>query len=181
MALRNILTQEDPVLRKRSREVTDFGARTAALLDDLKETLEQANGLGLASPQVGMLRRAVVILKDDDYVELVNPEIIEQHGEVDTTEACLSCPDLIGYVKRPQKVRVKAQDRSGELFELELEDMLARAACHEIDHLDGVLFIDRVHRFVTAEELAEEEEKEREEALAQQEQNEQGEQSAPKE
>ncbi len=142
MALRNILIEGDPQLRKKCREVTDFSDKTAALMDDLRETLIDANGLGLAAPQVGILRRAVVIVRDDEIVELINPNIVEKSGEVTLEEACLSCPGVSGEVTRPRKVTVEAYDRHGEKFSIECTDMAARAACHELDHLDGTLFID---------------------------------------
>ena len=142
MALRNILTQEDPFLRKKSRPFTDFNERTALLMDDLADTLREANGLGLAAPQVGVLRRAVVVADGEDILELINPTITFSEGEVGMEEACLSCPGLSGYVKRPERIEVLAFDRSGTDFTREFEGVLARAVCHEIDHLEGILFID---------------------------------------
>ncbi len=156
MALRNILLKEDPALRKVCRPVTDFGARTATLLGDLGDTMLEAEGLGLAAPQVGILRRAVVIVDGEETVELVNPEIIARSEEtVGAFEGCLSCPDERAYLLRPVKVTVKAQDRNGNRFERAFEDMAARAACHEIDHLDGKLFIDLADRVYSDEELDE--------------------------
>lgn len=156
MALRNILFEGDEALRKKCRPVTDFGKRTSDLMDDLRDSVEHAGGAGLAAPQVGILRRACVIMKDGELVELINPEIVEQSEAVTGRyEGCLSCPDRWGWLERPQNVRVKAQDRKGEWFELECEDMAARAACHETDHLDGVLFIDLVEELITEEELDE--------------------------
>lgn len=156
MALRNILINGDEQLRKHCRPVTDFGAKTAELMTDLAETMVKANGLGLAAPQVGILRRAVVIVREEEIVELINPEIIERsEEEVGAYEGCLSCPNMRGMVMRPRHVRVKAQDRNGNWFELDCEEMAARAACHEIDHLDGKLFIDLVDRIYTEEELDE--------------------------
>ena len=156
MALRNILTQQDKTLRKVCRPVTDFGDRTAQLLDDLRETLEDANGLGLAAPQVGILRRAVIIKREDEYVELLNP-VITQRSEQETGvyEGCLSCPGLRGWLMRPQTVQVHAQDRTGRWFDLECQDMPARAVCHELDHLDGILFVDLVEETITEEQLDE--------------------------
>lgn len=142
MALRNILTKEDPILRKHSRDITDFGQKTSDLIDDLLETVVKAEGLGLAAPQVGVLRRAVVVYDGEKFVPLINPEITERGGSVTKSEACLSCPGEAGIVTRPQKVTVKALDRNGNPFEMTCEDMAARAVCHELDHLDGVLFID---------------------------------------
>ncbi len=142
MALRNILTKEEPLLRKKSRVVTDYNERIAQLMDDLIDTLKEANGLGLAAPQVGILRRAVVMVDGEEVVELINPEIVSREGEIGMEEACLSCPGLAGYVVRPEKVTVRAFDRNGKEFTREFEGISARAACHETDHLDGVLFID---------------------------------------
>ncbi len=154
MAWRSILLEGDPTLRKKSRPVTDFGPRTAQLLDDLRDTLVKAAGAGLAAPQVGILRRVVVILHNDEIVELINPEIIKQSEEqLGEFEGCLSCPDMRGYLLRPAKVTVRAQDRTGKSFELECEGIAARAACHETDHLNGVLFIDKVDKIYTEEEL----------------------------
>ena len=151
MALRNIIFEGDPGLRKKSRRITIFNTRIAQLMDDLRETLVDANGLGLAAPQVGVLRRAAVMvdMDNDEIIELLNPEIIEQEGEIGLREACLSCPGISGYVVRPEKVRVRAYTRDGEVFEREFQEMSARAACHEIDHLDGILFTD------IAEEISE--------------------------
>ncbi len=157
MALRRILVNGDPTLRKVSRPVTDFGARTWQLLDDMKETLIEANGLGLAAPQVGMLRRAVIIVNNDgEMIELLNPEILYQSEEkVGAYEGCLSVPGERGWLERSVRVTVKAQDRYGNWFEKELEDMAARAACHETDHLNGTLFIDLVDELLTDEQVEE--------------------------
>ena len=143
MALRDIITKEDPILRRTSREVTDFGRRTQSLVEDLIETLIDAQGLGLAAPQVGVLRRAVIVYDGESYTELINPVITESSGEVELAEGCLSCPGEMGYVKRPQRVTVRAKNRFGKDFELTVEDMTARALCHELDHLDGVLYFDK--------------------------------------
>ena len=127
MALRKILTEEDPSLHKKCRPVTDFNQRLWDLIDDLKETLAEANGAGLAAPQVGILRRVVIVVNDEDeMLELVNPVIISREGEQDGFEGCLSVPGKWGMVKRPMKVRVRAQDRTGQFFEVEGEDMTAR-------------------------------------------------------
>ncbi len=157
MALRRILTEGEPTLRKHSRPVTDFGARTWTLIDDMRETLIEANGLGLAAPQVGVLRRAVIIVNNDgEMVELLNPEILEQSEEkVGAYEGCLSVPGERGWLERSTHVKVAAQDRLGVPFTIELDDMAARAACHEVDHLDGTLFIDLVDELITEEELEE--------------------------
>jgi len=157
MALRRILVEGEPTLRKHSRPVTDFGARTWTLLDDMKETLIDANGLGLAAPQVGVLRRAVIIVNNDgEMIELLNPEVIEQSEEkVGAYEGCLSVPGERGWLERSTHVKVKAFDRFGVPFTMELDDMAARAVCHEVDHLDGVLFIDLVDELISDEQLEE--------------------------
>ncbi|MBC5732630.1 MULTISPECIES: peptide deformylase [Lawsonibacter] len=154
MALRTILEDRDPALHKVCRPVTRFDQRLWDLLDDLKETLADANGAGLAAPQVGILRRAVIVVDDqDNMLELVNPEIIDQAGEQEGFEGCLSVPGRWGVVKRPKTVRVRAQDRNGMLFEAEGADMVARCFCHEIEHLDGRLFTEHAPRLYTTEEL----------------------------
>ena len=154
MALRKILTEEDPSLHKNCRPVTDFNQRLWDLIDDLKETLAEANGAGLAAPQVGILRRVVIVVNDEDeMLELVNPVIISREGEQDGFEGCLSVPGKWGMVKRPMKVRVRAQDRTGQFFEVEGEDMTARCFCHETEHLDGHLFTEHTDRLYTTEEL----------------------------
>lgn len=154
MAIRTILTQGDPVLNKMCHPVTKFDDKLGDLLDDLKETLAKANGLGLAAPQVGILRRAVIVVDaSGELLELVNPEIIDQKGEQDGLEGCLSVPGQWGYVKRPEWVKVKAQDRSGNWFELEGEDITARCFCHELGHLDGHLYVELTDRLYTSEEL----------------------------
>lgn len=160
MALRNILTEENPALRKVCRPYTAFDERLHQLLDDMKETLSQANGVGLAAPQVGVLRRAVIVLEtnvpddEEEYmIELINPVIVETAGEQTGAEGCLSIPNEFGVVTRPDYVKVRAQDRHGEWFEVEGRGLTARAFCHEIDHLDGVLFIDKAIRMLSPEEL----------------------------
>ena len=155
MALRNILTEEDPTLRKVSRPVTKFDDRLHELLDDMAETLEDARGVGLAAPQVGILRRVVVVDVGEEILELINPEIISQSGEQTGLEGCLSVPGKYGIVTRPNVVKVRAQDRFGEWYEAEGEELIARAFCHELDHLDGHLYVDKVERFLTQEELEE--------------------------
>ena len=155
MALRNILTEEDPTLRKVSRPVTKFDDRLHELLDDMAETLEDARGVGLAAPQVGILRRVVVVDAGEEILELINPEIISQSGEQTGLEGCLSVPGKYGIVTRPNVVKVRAQDRFGEWYEAEGEELIARAFCHELDHLDGHLYVDKVERFLTQEELEE--------------------------
>ncbi len=156
MAIREILIQGDPALNKVCHPVTKFDRRLADLLDDMKETLRRANGLGLAAPQVGILRRAVVVVTDMDsgeMLELVNPEIVGQEGEQDGLEGCLSVPGQWGYVKRPNWVKVKAQDRHGNWFEAEGRELVARCFCHELSHLDGHLYTELVDRLYTTEEL----------------------------
>ena len=157
MALRNIITLGDETLRKNSRPVTEFNDRIHTLIDDMRETLIEANGLGLAAPQVGVLRRVVIIVNNDgEMVEMVNPVITAQSQEkVGAYEGCLSVPDRRGWVERSRKVFVNAQDRNGEPFTLELEDMAARAACHEVDHLNGTIFVDLADELYTEEELDE--------------------------
>ena len=144
MALRTILKLGDPALRKHSRQIERFDRRLHMLLDDMKQTMYNANGIGLAAPQVGILQRVVVIDlgEEDPLIELINPEIIYTEGEVEGTEGCLSIPGRLGYVVRPQKVRVRAQDRHGKPFEMEGEGMLARCFCHELDHLEGQMYVD---------------------------------------
>ena len=142
MAKRALVFSPDELLRKRSREVTSFDARLATLLDDMAETMYAADGVGLAAVQVGVLGRAVVIDCGEKRYELINPEILETSGEQTGAEGCLSFPDQYGEVTRPNYVKVRAQDRRGNWYEAEGEGLLARAFCHEIDHLDGVLFPD---------------------------------------
>ena len=144
MALRTIVTEPDEMLRKKSREVTNFNERIHQLLDDMKDTMYESNGVGLAAVQVGVLRRVVVIDVEDEHgcIELINPEIIHMEGEQDGREGCLSFPGKMGYVKRPMTVTFRAQDRNGEWYEMTGEGMFARCVCHELDHLDGVVFLD---------------------------------------
>lgn len=162
MALRNILKEGDETLTKHCRPVTDFNARLHTLLDDMAETMNDAEGVGLAAPQVGVLRRAVVVLEtnvdeeagEEPYVvELVNPEVVEARGEQEGPEGCLSVPGVYGWVKRPDYVRVRAQDRNGAFFEIEGHDLTARAFCHEIAHLEGQLFTEVSDHIMSEEEL----------------------------
>lgn len=155
MALRKIFTEEDPALHKVCRPVTEFNQRLWKLLDDLTETLDQAQGAGLAAPQVGILRRAVVVDVGDGPIELVNPEIVRAEGEQEGPEGCLSVPGKWGLVRRPNYVKVRAQDRFGQWFEAEGEALKARCFCHELEHLDGHLYTERVIRYLTDEELDE--------------------------
>ena len=153
MAIRNIIRVGDETLRKHSREVTEFDRRLHALLDDMGQTLREADGVGLAAPQVGVLKRAVVVIDDGKIIEMVNPRIIAASGEQQDVEGCLSIPGKYGITRRPEKVTVRAQDRDGNFFERTGTGLTARAFCHEIDHLDGVLFIDHTIRMLTPEEL----------------------------
>ena len=152
MALRNITDSSDKILTKICRPVEVFDAHLGALLDDMTETLQVADGVGLAAPQVGVLRRIVVVNADDQYVEMVNPEIIKSSGEQREIEGCLSCPGQYGITIRPMTVRVRAQNRHGKWFEIEGEGLIARAFCHEIDHLNGILFLTHVIEVVDIKE-----------------------------
>ncbi|MBQ6366764.1 MAG: peptide deformylase [Oscillospiraceae bacterium] len=160
MALRNVLTEENSALYKKSRAVVKFDERLHVLLDDMAETLMHANGVGLAAPQVGVLRRAVLVMEtnvpegEDPYIiELINPEIISAEGEQCGSEGCLSVPDQYGLVRRPRKVTVRAQDRFGKPFEVTGEGLTARCFCHELDHLEGILFTALAERMLTEEEI----------------------------
>ena len=150
MAIRKIVTKEDPVLHAKCRPVEKFDEKLHMLLDDMAETLYKAQGLGLAAPQVGIRRRIAVIdvQEGDGLIELINPVVTKKSGKQRDVEGCLSCPDQWGYVTRPSKCTVRAQDRNGEFYELKLEGLAARCACHEIDHLDGKLFLELVEEFV---------------------------------
>lgn len=152
MAIRNILEGDNPRLRKKSREVTKINQRIIDLLDDMAETMSNARGVGIAAPQVGVLRRVVVIDVGDGIMELINPVIVSEEGSSRGEEACLSFPDESGYVVRPEKIVVKALDRDGVEHEYVGEGLLARALAHEIDHLDGVLFVDRVVEWIDPDE-----------------------------
>ena len=160
MARRNILTKEEPGLYKKSRPVTEFNPRLHQLLDDMADTLSTENGVGLAAPQVGVLRRAVIVLEtnvpegeEERLIELVNPEIIESSGEQYGAEGCLSVPGEYGMVRRPLNVKVRAQDRNGNFFEVEGTGLTARCFCHEIDHLNGIVFTSKCERMLSEEEL----------------------------
>ena len=155
MALRKIVEQGDPCLSKVCRPVTEFNGRLHELLDDMLETLADANGAGLAAPQVGILRRVCLVLdeKTESYLELINPEIIKTEGKQSGLEGCLSVPGKFAVVERPNVVRVQAQDRYGNWFEAEAQGLTARAFCHEIEHLDGHLFVEHVDHFLTEEEI----------------------------
>lgn len=152
MAIRNIVKRGDETLAKKSREVVNFDARLHALLDDMLDTVREADGAGLAAPQVGVLRRVVLVLDHDDiFIELINPKIIETKGEQIEPEGCLSVPGIYGTVSRPEYVKVCAQDRFGKEFEISGTELLAREFCHEIDHLDGILFTDKVIEYLEQE------------------------------
>lgn len=160
MAIRKIVTAEDPVLRKTSRRVEKFDERLWTLLDDMNDTLKKAEGAGLAAVQVGILKRAVLVDVGDGLLELINPEIIETAGEEEGPEGCLSVPGEYGLVVRPTYVKVRAQDRFGEWFEVEGEGLTARAFCHEIDHLEGVLYISKCTRMLSEDEIKTEDDEE---------------------
>nr|WP_325221204.1 peptide deformylase [uncultured Oscillibacter sp.] len=157
MALRKIVVQGEDCLNKVCRPVTEFNSRLHLLMDDLLDTLSEAGGAGLAAPQVGVLRRACVVMDDDteEYIELINPSIIAQSGEQTGPEGCLSVPGKWGLVTRPNYVRVRAQDRDGKWFEVEGEGLTARCYCHELEHLDGHLYTEHIDRFLTDEEVEE--------------------------
>ena len=152
MALRKIIVEGHPTLRKKSRPVEKFDDRLATLIDDMKETLVDANGVGLAAPQVAILRRICIVDNGGELLELVNPEIIEQSGEQDGLEGCLSVPDKYGRAKRPNYVKIKAQDRHGVWHEYEGTELVARCFCHEIEHLDGHLYTEKAYHMLTDEE-----------------------------
>lgn len=152
MAIRQIVTSEDPILRKTSRRVEKFDEKLCTLLDDMRDTLKKAEGAGLAAVQVGILRRVVLVDVGDGLLELINPEIIETKGEIEDTEGCLSVPGEWGLVKRPEYVKIKAQDRRGVWRRYEGTDLKARCFCHEIDHLDGIIYTDKVIKKLTPEE-----------------------------
>ena len=156
MAIRNIVKDGDEILTKKCRPVTKFDRKLHISLDDKAETMHRANGVGLAAPQVGILRRVVVIdvsPEQDNVLELVNPQIIAYSGTQEGNEGCLSFPGQWGIVKRPNYVKVRAQDRFGEEFEIEGKELLARAFCHEIDHLNGVVFKEVAERMLTRQEI----------------------------
>ena len=154
MGLRKILTDKDPALHKVCKPVEKFDWRLHKLLDDMADTLAEANGVGLAAPQVGILRRVVIVDTGEEILELVNPVILETDGEQIGPEGCLSVPGKYGLVKRPYYAKVRAQDRFGNWFEAEGEELTARCFCHELDHLDGILYTQVMERLLTEEELA---------------------------
>lgn len=162
MALRNIVTEGDPILSKVCKKVEKFDKKLGILLDDMYETMNKANGVGLAAPQIGLMRRICIIDVGEGVIELINPEIIETAGVQDGAEGCLSFPGEYGMVERPNYVKVRAQNRNGEWYEAEGEELLARAFCHEIDHLNGVVFKSKVSRMLDPEELMAENEEDEE-------------------
>jgi len=153
MGLRKILTDAEPALHKVCRPVVNFDERLHTLLDDMRETLVESGGVGLAAPQVGILRRVVLVDTGDEILELVNPTLVETDGEQTGAEGCLSIPGKYGLVKRPNYAKVRAQDREGNWYEAEGEELIARCFCHELDHLDGILYTQQMERFLTDEEL----------------------------
>ncbi len=148
MAIREVVKYGDEILTKKCRPVEKFDEKLHTLLDDMAETMYEKDGVGLAAPQVGILRRIIVIDCGEGLIELVNPEIIRQSGEQLEGEGCLSCPGKYGIVSRPMYATVKAQDRNGKEFKIKGEGLLAKAFSHEIDHLDGILFLDKVIEFI---------------------------------
>ncbi len=153
LALRKIVLKSDEVLRKKCKTVDNFDEKLGILLDDMAETMYKANGVGLAAPQVGILRRVVVVDVGEGLLELVNPEIVKSKGTQRGVEGCLSCPNEWGYVVRPNEIIVKGQDRTGKHIQLKLKEFFARAVCHELDHLDGQLFIDIADEMVDPKDL----------------------------
>ena len=157
MGIRKILTIEEPALHKTCRPVENFDSKLHKLLDDMRQTLIDSEGVGLAAPQVGILRRVVLVDNGEEILELVNPEILETDGEQIGAEGCLSVPGKYGLVKRPYYAKVRAQDRNGNWYEAEGEELTARCFCHELDHLDGIIYTEVMDRYLTDEELMGEE------------------------
>ena len=153
MGLRKILTDAEPALHKVCKPVINFDGRLHRLLDDMRETLIESGGVGLAAPQVGILRRVVLVDTGEEILELVNPSLLETDGEQEGLEGCLSIPGKYGLVKRPYYAKVRAQDRDGNWYEAEGEELIARCFCHELDHLDGIVYTEVMERFLTEEEL----------------------------
>ena len=153
--IKTILQKDDPALHKVCHPITKFDAKLAGLLGDMTDTLKQSGGLGLAAPQIGILRRVCVVLDEDQttYLELINPEILSQEGEQEGFEGCLSLAGMYGIVKRPMKVKIKAQDRTGAVVEYEREGITARCFCHEIEHLDGHMYYEHADRLFTEDEV----------------------------
>ena len=156
MGLRKILTDAEPALHKVCKKVENFDSKLFKLLDDMRDTLIESGGVGLAAPQVGILRRVVLVdvgEEDNEVVEFINPELIETDGEQYGPEGCLSVPGKYGLVKRPYYAKVRAQDRNGNWFEAEGEELIARCFCHELDHLEGIVYTEKMDRYLTEEEL----------------------------
>ena len=153
MALRKILTDAEPALHKVCKPVEKFDSKLHTLLDDMRETLIESGGVGLAAPQVGILRRVVLVDVEEEILELINPTMVETDGEQEGPEGCLSVPGKYGLVKRPYYAKVRAQDRHGNWFEAEGEELIARCFCHELDHLDGILYTEVMERWLSEEEL----------------------------
>ena len=153
MGLRKILTVEESALHKTCRPVETFDKKLHALLKDMEDTLIESGGVGLAAPQVGILRRVVLVDTGEEILELINPVLVETDGEQVGPEGCLSVPGKYGLVKRPYYAKVRAQDRNGDWFEAEGEELIARCFCHELDHLDGIIYTEVMDRYLTEEEL----------------------------
>lgn len=153
MGLRNIVIEGDPILKKKSRQVEKIDDRLLTLIDDMKETLKKENGVGLAAVQVGVLKRVIIVDIDGELTELINPEIIKQSGNQEDVEGCLSCPGEYGITKRPMKVTVKALNKDGKEVKYTGEALTARCFCHEIDHLDGIIFKEKAIRMLDPSEL----------------------------
>ena len=153
MGLRKILTDAEPALHKVCKPVEQFDKKLHALLKDMEDTLIDSGGVGLAAPQVGILRRVVLVDTGEEILELINPSLLETDGEQVGPEGCLSVPGKYGLVKRPYYAKVRAQDRDGNWFEAEGEELIARCFCHELDHLDGIIYTEVMERYLTAEEL----------------------------
>ena len=153
MGLRKILTTKDPALRKVCKPMVNFDNRLFRLLEDMKETLIDSGGVGLAAPQVGILRRVVLVDTGEEILELINPTLVAVDGEQTGAEGCLSVPGKYGLVTRPYWAKVRAQDRNGNWFEAEGEELIARCFCHELDHLDGIVYTEVMERFLTEDEL----------------------------
>ena len=158
MGLRKILTDKDPALHKVCKPVEKFDAKLHKLLDDMRETLIDSEGVGLAAPQIGILRRVVRVDTGDEILELINPVLVETDGEQVGPEGCLSGPGKYGLVKRPYYAKVRAQDRNGDWYEAEGEELIGRCFCHELDHLDGIIYTEVMERFLTEDELVYDEE-----------------------
>lgn len=153
MGLRKILTDAEPALHKTCRPVEKFDGKLHTLLDDMRQTLVDSGGVGLAAPQVGILRRVVLVDTGEEILELINPTLVETSGQQEGPEGCLSVPGKYGLVKRPNYAKVRAQDRNGNWYEAEGEELIARCFCHELDHLDGIIYTEVMERLLTEEEL----------------------------